>query len=85
MLYVEITRRVDEGNTAETSLARGELGARDWLDRVVGGLIDLTQPRQPYSRAAQAYIRRFRFHKWVEQVVVPHTISADAAVDRAAA
>jgi hypothetical protein len=85
MLYVDITRRIDDGNAAAACLARGDSGARDWLDRVVGGLIELTQPRQPYSRAAQAYVRRYRFNHWVEREVVPHVINADAAVDGAAA
>lgn len=83
-LYVDITRRMDDGNTAEASLARGDRGARDWLDRVVGSLIELTQPRQPYSRAAQAYIRYYRFHAWVEREVLPHIVNADPAVKGAA-
>ncbi|RWX74857.1 hypothetical protein EPK99_23490 [Neorhizobium lilium] len=85
MLYADITRRVDDGNAAAAGIGRGEVGSRDWLDRVIGGLIDLTQPRQPYSRAAQAYIRRYRFHDWVEREVLPHIVNADAAVDGAAA
>jgi hypothetical protein len=85
MLYIDITRRIDDGNAAVASLARGEPGARDWLDRVVGGLIDLTQARQPYSRAAQAYIRHYRFRDWVEWEVLPHVVNADPAVDGAVA
>ena len=85
MLYVDITRRVDDGNAAEASLERGEPGARDRLERIVGGLIDLTQSHQPYSRAAQAYIRYYRFHAWVEREVLPHIVNADPAVVGAAA
>jgi hypothetical protein len=85
MLYIDITRRVDDGNAAAASLTRGEAGARDWLDRVVGGLIELAQHHQPYSRAAQAYIRQYRFRLWVEQEVLPHIVQADPAVEGAAA
>lgn len=85
MLYADITRRVDDGNAAQTSLERGELGARDRLDRVISGLIELTQSHQPYSRAAQAYIRYFRFQEWVEREVLPHIVNADPAVIGAAA
>ncbi len=85
MLYTEITRRVDDGNAADASLERGEPGARDQLNRVVGSLIEMTQPRQPYSRAAQAYIRHHRFRAWVEREVLPHIINADPAVNEAAA
>jgi hypothetical protein len=84
-LYADITRRVDDGNAAGASLDRSEPGARDRLDRVVGGLIELTQPHQPYSRAAQAYIRYYRFHAWVEREVLPHVVNADPAVVGAAA
>lgn len=84
MLYADITRRIDDGNVAAESLARGESGAREWLDRVVGGLIELTQPRQPYSRAALAYIRHYRFHWWVEREVLPNIVNADPAVGGAA-
>jgi hypothetical protein len=80
LLYVDITRRVDDGNAAAASLARGEAGAREWLDRVVGGLIELTQPMQPYSRAAQAYIRAHRGWLWVEQEVLPHIPPVEPAI-----
>lgn len=83
MLYADITRRVDDGNAAASSIARGEMGAQEWLDRVIGGLVELAQPLQPYSRAAQAYIRRYRFHDWVEESVLPHIIGIDMAVDQA--
>ena len=85
MLYTEITRRVDDGNAAAVGVERGEPGARDQLNRVVGSLIDMTQPHQPYSRAAQAYIRHHRFRAWVEREVLPHIINADPAVNEAAA
>ena len=85
MLYIDITRRIDDGNAADASLERGEPGARDRLDRIVGGLIHLTQSNQPYSRAAQAYIRYYRFHAWVEREVLPHIVNADPAVVGAAA
>lgn len=85
MLYTEITRRVDDGNAAAAGLERGEAGARDQLNRVVGSLIEMTQPHQPYSRAAQAYIRHHRFRAWVEREVLPHIINADPAVNEAAA
>ena len=84
MLYVDITQRVDDGSAADASLARGDHGARDRLDRIVGGLIELAQPHQPYSRAAQAYIRYYRFQGWVEREVLPHIVNADPAVVGAA-
>jgi hypothetical protein len=85
MLYAEITRRIDDGNTAVASLARGDAGARDWLDRVVGGLIELAQPVKPFSRAAQAYIRYFRAYSWVEEEVLPHILHVDPAAEAVAA
>jgi uncharacterized protein (TIGR02646 family) len=84
-LHAAIVQRVDEGNTAKAALSRGEVGARDWLDRVVGGLINLTDAGQPYSRAAQAYIRHYRFHDWVEDEVLPHILPTEAAIDGAQA
>ena len=72
LLYVEVAQRVDEGKMAAEALARGEVGATDWLDGVAAALIELTDNRQPYSRAAQAYVRYFRYLEWVEARVVPH-------------
>lgn len=81
MLYVDITRRVDDGNAAAVNLERGSAGARDWLDRVVGGLIELAQPSRPYSRAAQVYIRYHRAHRWVEDEVLPHILHVDPVTE----
>lgn len=80
-LYAEIARRIDDGKAAAASLARDEPGARDRLDRVVSGLIHLTESHQPHSRAAQAYIRYFRYLEWVECEVLPHVVNADPAVE----
>lgn len=85
MLYADITRRVDDGNAAAASLAKGEAGARDWLDRVVGALIELAQPAQPYSRAAQVYIRYHRARRWVEDEVLPHILHVEPVLEEAAA
>lgn len=79
LLYADIARRVDDGNAAELSLKRDEPGARDRLDRVVGELIELAQPQKPYSRAAQSYIRYYRYQAWVEREVLPHIVGADPA------
>lgn len=72
LLYVDVAQRVDEGTQAAEALERGEVGATDWLDRVAAGLIELTDDGRPYSRAAQAYVRCFRYLRWVEARVVPH-------------
>jgi hypothetical protein len=85
ILYTDVARRIDDGNAAEEGRERGDRGAQDRLDRVVGGLIELTQPHKPYSRAALAYIRFYRFQGWIEREVLPHIINAEPAVRETAA
>ena len=84
LLYAKVAERVDEGEMAADALARGEVSATDWLDRVAAALIELTDDKQPYSRAAQAYVRCFRYLEWVEARVVPHVTPTEPAGQGAA-
>jgi hypothetical protein len=85
LLHADIVKRIDDGVMARQALGRGDPGARDSLDRIIGSLIALTDDRQPYSKAAQAYIRRYRFHDWIEDEVLPHILPTEPAIDGLAA
>lgn len=84
LLYAKVAERVDEGEMAADALARGEVSATDWLDRVAAALIELTDDKQPYSRAAQAYVRCFRYLEWVDARVMPHVTPTEPAGQGAA-
>ena len=71
-LFAKIHWKVTEGDQAGTKAANGDHTARAWLKGVAGELIDLAGELSPYSRAAQAYIMRFRDRAWVKLMVVPH-------------
>lgn len=71
-LFARIYSKVVEGDQAGSKAARGDHTARAWLKGVAVELIDLAGEPKPYSRAAQAYIMRFRDRVWVRTMVVPH-------------
>jgi uncharacterized protein (TIGR02646 family) len=71
-LYAEILRRVDLGDRAEAGRLRGEASATEAHKDVIRGLIRMTGEKRDYSRAAIAYIRRFRDRKWIERAVLPN-------------
>ncbi len=71
-LYATIFLKVSEGDKADRALGRGEASARDWLRSVSLDLIHFAKDHAPYSRAAAAYILRFRDREWVKKNVLPH-------------
>ncbi len=71
-LYAAILLKVADGDNADLGLSRGEASARDTLKSVSRELIRFTKDNAPYSRAAAAYILRFRDRDWVKKNVIPH-------------
>lgn len=71
-MYAEILRRVAIGDRAETARLRGEMSATETLKDVSKDLIRMTSERREYSRAAIAYIRRFRDRMWIARAVLPN-------------
>ena len=71
-LFGEIRLKVLEGDQARGSLSRESGEAAAWLKGVASELIDFAGHLKPYSRAAQAYIMRFRDRTWVKEMVLPH-------------
>jgi hypothetical protein len=71
-LYTTVYQKVTEGDNADLALSRGEAVARDWMKTVSRDLIRLTKDNEPYSRAAAAYVLRFRDRDWVKKNVIPH-------------
>jgi hypothetical protein len=71
-LYAAILLKVTDGDNADLGLSRGEASARDTLKSVSRDLIRFTKDNAPYSRAASAYILRFRDRDWVKKNVIPH-------------
>ncbi|HEU0249095.1 MAG TPA: hypothetical protein VFR48_00070 [Solirubrobacteraceae bacterium] len=71
-LYVLIYGHVLDGDRAEIAKRQGEAAAGETLKAVIRELIRLARAEQPYSRAAAAYIRRFRDRAWIERAVLPH-------------
>jgi hypothetical protein len=71
-LYARVYARVLTGDRAEEAKLKGEASAGEAVKTAAKDLIRLTADREPYSRAAVAYIRRFRDRRWVERAVLPH-------------
>jgi len=71
-LFARIHSKVSEGDQAGVKAARGDHTARVWLKGVAVEPIALAGEPKPYSKAAQAYIMRFRDRGWVRTMVVPH-------------
>jgi uncharacterized protein (TIGR02646 family) len=71
-LYANILLKVTEGDKADVALNRGDLHARAWLKSVSRDLIRLTKDQASYSRAAAAYVLRFRDRDWIKKNVLPH-------------
>lgn len=78
-LYAAILLKVTDGDNADLGMSRGEASARHTLKSVSRDLIRLTKDNAPYSRAAAAYILRFRDRDWVKKNVLPHIPAAAAA------
>jgi hypothetical protein len=66
-LYANILLKVTEGDKADLGLTRGNVGSRDWLKSISRDLIRLTQDHAVYSRAAAAYVLRFRDREWIKK------------------
>jgi len=77
-LYADILLKVTDGDNADLGMSRGEATARNALKAVSRDLIRLTRDNEPYSRAATAYILRFRDREWVKKNVIPHIPAAVA-------
>jgi hypothetical protein len=75
-LYVHILLKVLDGDQADAALSVGESGARETLKSIARDLIRLTRDKETYSRAAVAYILRFRDRHWVKRNVLPHLPAA---------
>lgn len=71
-LYATILLKVTDGDNADLGLNRGEASARATLKAISRDLIRFTMDNAPYSRAAAAYILRFRDRDWVKKNVIPH-------------
>ena len=71
-LFTQIYRRVQQGDLASKQLSRADSHARGLLRAIASGLIELAGHLKPYSRAAQAYIMRFRDRLWIKEMVLPH-------------
>lgn len=72
-LYRRILTRINDGDAAEERwLQKRDFAGRKALHAAARDLIRLTDHREPYSRAAQIYVRVFRQRSWVEQLVLPH-------------
>ena len=80
-VYANVLLKVGDGDRADAAFRRGEAGAKDTLKAVARDLIRMVQDRATYSRAAVAYIHRFRDRDWVKRYVMPHVPMA--AYDRA--
>jgi uncharacterized protein (TIGR02646 family) len=71
-IYANVLLMVTSGDTADIALNQGQEGARAWLKSVSRDLIRLTKDQAPYSRAAAAYVLRFRDRDWIKRNVLPH-------------
>ena len=71
-LYTEVYIKVLDGDRANERFADGDAAAREPLKAAARDLIRMGNHLRPYSRAAQAYILRFRDRAWVKQIVLPH-------------
>jgi hypothetical protein len=71
-LYARVYTRVLDGDRAQRALDGGEMTAKDALKTAARDLIRCTSDHEPYSRAAQAYVMRFRDRSWVKRYVLPH-------------
>lgn len=71
-LYAAVYTKVLDGDRADERLSRGDQAAKDLLKITARDLIRLAGDLQPYSRAAQAYILRFRDRDWIKRIVLPH-------------
>lgn len=77
-LYGRIATRVDDGERlAAAALDDGEPAALEALKAVARDLIRLTDPREPFSKAALAYIRVYRDKPWLRRMVLGN-IHSDA-------
>lgn len=73
-LYGQIYGLVLNGDRAENAKLQGDASGAETLTSVAKALIRLTSAEMPYSRAAVAYIRRFRDRKWIERAVLPNIL-----------
>jgi hypothetical protein len=78
-LYAVIFLKVLDGDNADLSFRRNEVGAKDSLKSIARDLIRLTKDRADYSRAALAYILLFRDRDWLKRYVLPHVPASGAA------
>lgn len=77
-LYAEVLLKVLDGDKADDRFRKGEVGAKDTLKGIARDLIRLTKDRAPYSRAALAYILRYRDRDWIKRYVLPHVPATGA-------
>jgi len=71
-LYRAVYTRVNDGDEANTRFTRGEIGAKGDLKSAARDLIRLAGEKEPYSKAAQAYMWGFRDRDWMKAYVLPH-------------
>ena len=71
-LYTAVYRKVLDGDRANEKLSSGDHAAKDSLKATARDLIRLAGDLEPYSRAVQAYILRFRDRDWLKRFVLPH-------------
>lgn len=71
-LYSKVYTKVLAGDRAAEYLSHGNQSAKDTLKAVACELIRLSNDVQPYSKAAQSYILRFRDRVWIKQLILPH-------------
>ena len=71
-LFAQVRSKVFQGDFAHQSLSSEGGHAAAGLKDVVRELIQFSGHLQPYSRAAKAYILKFRDRSWVKEMVLPH-------------
>lgn len=71
-IYRDVYTKVLDGDRAEERLQQGNHAAKETLKITARDLIRMTKDRAPYSRAARAYVARFRDKLWVKRLVLPH-------------
>lgn len=76
-LYRRVAVRVIDGDIAYARLGQGDHGAKEAMRQVSWDLIRLSEDRQPYSRAALAYIHYFRDREWMQRLVLPHVLPSN--------
>jgi hypothetical protein len=72
-LYGTVTRSIKDGDrVAQAALDDRDPAAMSALKSVAADLIRLTRSNTPYSRAAEACIRRYRDRIWIRRTVLPY-------------